>query len=200
MSEEVSAFCWSDELADISDASPERVEGCGGDASELGLELGEGHFDRVEIGTVGRQEEEPGASFGQALGRTVALMDREIVEDDDVALGQCWGELGLDVEIEGDAIHGLVDDPWCGQAMAAQAGDEALSLPMPEGGRGGQPLPTRAAAPQPDHLGVDRGLVDEDDAVRLEPHQGLAARDPELTLLSNVRACAFRCHQRFFYM
>jgi hypothetical protein len=28
----------------------------------MSLEFGEGHFDRIEIGTVGRQEEKPGAA------------------------------------------------------------------------------------------------------------------------------------------
>ena len=199
MSEEVSAFGWGEEITDISDGLPEGVEASGGDASEMGLEFGEGHLDRVEIGTIGRQEEEPGASVGEALGGAAAFVDGEIVEDDDIALRQGRCELGLDVEIECDAIHGLVDDPWCAQPVAAQAGDEALGPPMSERGRGGKPLSAAAAASQPDHFGVDRGLVDEDEPVRLDPHQRLAAYDPETVLLSDVNACAFRRHQRFFY-
>ncbi len=37
--------------------------GSGRDSAQVGLEFGEGHFDRIEIGTVGRQEEEPGAAL-----------------------------------------------------------------------------------------------------------------------------------------
>lgn len=33
----------------------------------MGLELGEGHFDWIEIWTVGRQEEEPGSPVRQTL-------------------------------------------------------------------------------------------------------------------------------------
>ena len=47
---------------------------------------GEGHLDRVEVGTVGRQEQEQGALVLQHLGGFCALVDGEIVEDDDVAL------------------------------------------------------------------------------------------------------------------
>lgn len=107
MSEEVSAFGWGEEITDISDGLPEGVEASGGDASEMGLEFGEGHLDRVEIGTIGRQEEEPGASVGEALGGAVAFVDGEIVEDDDVALRQGRCELGLDVEIECDAMRSM---------------------------------------------------------------------------------------------
>ena len=40
----------------------ESVEGAGTDAAQVGLELGEGHLDRVEVGRVGRQvaERRPG--------------------------------------------------------------------------------------------------------------------------------------------
>ncbi len=57
-------------------------------SAQVGLEFGEGHFDRIEIGTVGRQEEEPGATLpedGLGLG---ALVAGQVVEDDHVALAQ----------------------------------------------------------------------------------------------------------------
>ena len=39
-------------------SSMQFFDGASADAPEMSLELGEGHFDRVEVGAVGRQEEE----------------------------------------------------------------------------------------------------------------------------------------------
>ena len=43
----------------------------------------------------------------------------EVVEDDNVTRLKRGGELGLDVGVEDLAIHGLVDHPRRGQAIAA---------------------------------------------------------------------------------
>ena len=46
------------------------------------LELGESHFDRVEIGTVGRQDENPCAFCPDCRLSGRAFVGGEIVEDD----------------------------------------------------------------------------------------------------------------------
>ena len=40
------ALFWRIECADVADGGDELVEGSGADASEVGFQLGEGHFDR----------------------------------------------------------------------------------------------------------------------------------------------------------
>jgi len=49
------------------------------------LEFGECHFDRVEVGTVGGQEQEPCAFVSEALSGAFAFVAGEIVEDHDIA-------------------------------------------------------------------------------------------------------------------
>ena len=56
--EEVPAFIRREEIADFADGLDELIEGPGSDAPEVRLEFREGHFDRVEIRTAGRQEQE----------------------------------------------------------------------------------------------------------------------------------------------
>lgn len=47
----------------------------------MGFELGERHFDRIEIGTIGRQEEEPCAALPEDGLGFGALVAGEVVED-----------------------------------------------------------------------------------------------------------------------
>ncbi len=196
----VTAFRSAEEAADISDCFPEVIEGSGGGGAQMGLEFGERHLDRVEVGTVGRQEQEPGSFLLEAFGGPCAFVDGEVVEDDDVALREGRRELGLDPGVEGWPVDCLFDHPGRGQAVTAQAGDEGLRSPMAEWGVGVQPRAAPAAAAKPHHLCVDGGLIDEDQAMRFEPHPWLAQVGPDPALGADVLACAFRCHQRFFYM
>jgi hypothetical protein len=58
-------------------------------------------------------------------------------------------------------------------------------------------LPRRSAA-QACELGVGRGFVDEDEAVRHFPHDRQPLRDPDAAELGDVSAIALGCQQRFF--
>jgi hypothetical protein len=51
----------------------------------MGFELGEGVFDRIEVGTVGRQVKQSGAARFDDIPDTGDLMGRQIVHDDDIA-------------------------------------------------------------------------------------------------------------------
>ena len=59
--EVISAFLRGEEIGDFSDGVPQTCYGSLLGLSEQGLEFGEGVLDRVEVGTVGRQEEQAGA-------------------------------------------------------------------------------------------------------------------------------------------
>jgi hypothetical protein len=53
--------------------------------AQMGLELGEDHFDWIEIWTIGRQEQDPCAPGANGLVSGRAFMGRQVVHDDDVA-------------------------------------------------------------------------------------------------------------------
>lgn len=129
-----------------------------------------------------------------------ALMDGEVVEDDDIAPAERGSELRFDPQVEGSAVQGFVDDPWRGERVAAQAGDEGLRVPVAEGRGAKQPLTAPGAATQSDHLGGDGGFVDEDKACRLVTHPDLPLANPHAPRLGHVGAFALRGHQGFFYM
>ena len=79
MLEIIPTFLGLEEVADIADGAPEGVIGSRLGLSQERFELGEGLLDRIEIGRVFRQEQEPGAALGQGLCRTRTFMDAQIV-------------------------------------------------------------------------------------------------------------------------
>jgi len=80
-------------------------------------------------------------------------MDDEVVQDHHVAGLQRRGQLGLDVDVEGRAIHGPVQHPGCGQRPAPQARDEGLGSPVAERSVGDQARSAQASGNHP--LGGD---------------------------------------------
>lgn len=164
----------------------------------MGFEFGEGHFDRIEIGTVWRQEEEPCPSLLEDGLGFFAFMAGEIIENDDITRFESWGELRLDVGLEDSAVHGAIDDPGCGQTIAPQSGDKGLSAPMSEGRMGFQALSAPRPPPQPGHFRGRAGLVDEDKPVWFLAHAGLAALPPDPAFRHHLSAFGFGCQQCFF--
>ena len=101
-----------------------------------GFELGEGHFDRVEVRIVGWQRQEPGPDIAQDFGRFWAFVAGQIVQNEHIAALQGGGKLGLDVEVEQVPVDRAVDQRdierhWFEhngerriQPVVAQGGDE----------------------------------------------------------------------------
>jgi len=90
-------------------------------------------------------------------------------------------ELGLDIDVEGFAVHGAVQNPRGDHPVVRQTCDESLRAPSPEGSRAEQPFADGAAPAQSGDVGLDGSLVDEDQTMRLGAHGRLA-----VTRLSNL--------------
>jgi hypothetical protein len=140
-------------MADLPDGLAEFVDGAHGHGAQMRLEFGEGHFDGIEVGAVGRQKQQPSASLADGLFGGRAFVGGQIVQDDDVALLQRGDELGAHVGLEDRPVDRRVDDPRRGQGAAAQSGDESLSLPMAKGS------PSRVLKKSPEKLLVFRLFV-----------------------------------------
>lgn len=164
------------------------------------LDLGKGHFDWIEIRAIGRQEQKPRSSLFQDFGGFCAFVNGKVIQDDNVTWRERGSQLGLDIGIEGYPVHGVVNDPWGSQTIATQSGDEGLRSPMSKWRIHMQSLTARASTTQAHHLRVHGCFVYENKTMWFQPHHGLALGDPDITIQPNCRACAFRCHQGFFYM
>ena len=95
MTDVVGAFFRGEQVQGASDEIPEGVDGSGLGLPQQFFEFGECHLDRIEIGAVGRQEQEARAGAGDEARRLFVLMARQIVEDHRVALAQRGVSFGL---------------------------------------------------------------------------------------------------------
>jgi len=134
------------------------------DPSELGLELREGHFDGVEVGAVGRQEEEPTPCLPYRPGGVGVLVRCQVVENDHVVWGQFRDQHFFDIGREGGTIHCPLDDPGCDHGIGGEPRDEGLCPPRPEWRVHDQAIPTLCPSPQPGHVRLHRRFVNEDNA------------------------------------
>ena len=126
----VGAFFGRDEVEQVSELSPCCLDGSRLCISHPVLELGEELLDGIEIGTVGRQEEHVGAGLADGAAGGLALVAAEIVEDDDVTLGQRWGENLLGIKRKELAVDRAIDDERRIDAVVSERADEGQGLPM----------------------------------------------------------------------
>lgn len=163
MPEIAGAFLWGEGAQSGSDGAAEAVSAPRGGASDEGLELGEYHFDRVEVWGIGGQEAQLRAARLDGGARLGVLMDAEIVADHDVARGEGWREHLLDPGAKGVAVHGALDQHRGIDPVIAQPGDEGVVAPVPmrDGPDAGGTARRAPAAPR--HLGIKAALIDEDE-------------------------------------
>ena len=93
-----------------TDAPPCGFDGSLVGLSEQCLELGEGLFDRIEVWTIGRQEEQLCADSANGAAHGFSLVATEIVDDDDIAGSELWNECLFDIGQEAFAIDRSVND------------------------------------------------------------------------------------------
>lgn len=156
-------MCW-EVVEQGSDAAP-----CGLDGPLVGLaqqafEFGEHLLDRIEIGRVGRQEEQLDPGRPEQLAHADAFVAAEVVDDDDAAWLEFGDEKLLDPGSEALAIDRPVDHAGRDDAVVLQAGDEGQRLPVSVRHLVDQRLALRAPAVGAGHVGLGPGLLDEDHA------------------------------------
>lgn len=132
------------------------------------------------------------------MGGSFALVEADIVEDDDIAGPKLGRQLRLDPAFEAPAVHRRIDDPRRDHAMTAQAGDEGLGVPLAEGRVCLVALSRGRPAGALGQLGIGGRLVDEDQARQGLGEEALSPSDPQLTRLTDVGALLLAGLQRFF--
>ncbi len=124
------AFVRAEGFEDFADAPPCRVDAALVGFAQQGLEFGEHHLDRIEIGAVRRQEEQMGAGIADGVACRLALVAAKIVEDDDIAGIEGWCQALLDPGGEGNSVDRAIEHEGRDDAVVAQSGEEGQRLPM----------------------------------------------------------------------
>ena len=195
MTEKVGAFGWREACDKFAESVPECVDGSDCPGAQQCFEFGEGQLDWVEIGTVWRQIQQPGAGGLDRLADPGDLVRTEIVHDDDVAVDQRGNQHLLDVGEEQLAIDCAVEHAGGNQAVLAQPGNEGGGVPVPVRYRTNQPFAPFGPAVEPDHIGLGPGFINEDQPARIKRRLALA---PFRTSLRDVRPILLGGPERLF--
>src|SRR4051794_7163872 len=126
----------------------------------------------------------------------MALVARQVVDDDDVARRERRHEDLSHVLQEALAIDGAVEELGGGHAAQPQPGNERGLLAVPVRDRRAQAHSSRRAAVQASHVGGGKALVDEHELRRIEIELGF---EPVLTSLHHVGAVLLGGVQRLLF-
>jgi len=147
----------------------------------------------VQIRRVWRQEPKSGSSRPYCLTDCLGLVAPEVVEDDDVAGLECGDQLLVDPCAETLPIDRAIEDAGSCETIATQGRDEGHGAPVAVRRVTLEPLASCTPAAQRSHIGLDPGLVDEDEPAGIKiGHEAFpassAAGDVSARLLDGEQA------------
>lgn len=146
-------------------------------------------LDRIEVGAIGRQEDQPGASGLDRVSDLTAFMASKVVKHHDVAGPQRRDQHLANISEEAFTVDRPVKDTGCDDAVMAQRRNQGERLPMTVWNLDEQPLPALAPSGQPGHVGFDPGFVDEHEAFAVDqPRQ--AATHQSRRRATSGRSCS----------
>jgi len=113
----------SHQLADVIERARTR-------GAKERLQFRERLFDRIEVGTVGREKSQKRTRLFNRHAHLGLLVGGEIVEHDDIARAQRGRQDLLDVGAEGGGVDRSIEHRRCGQLGGAEGGDHRVRLPV----------------------------------------------------------------------
>ena len=127
-----------DQLADLIEIAWAR-------RAKKRFQFGKGLFDRIEIGAIRRQESEVRARCFNRGANLGLLVDREVVQHDDIAWAERRHQHLLDVGAKRGRVHRAIEHGRGRESVEAQAHDDGVRLPVAAGRVVLQTCPARAA-------------------------------------------------------
>jgi len=130
MADVVRAFSGGEELEGDGHQGQDLIEVPRPGRAQERLQFGEYELDRIEIGTVGRQESELHADRFDRRPNLGLFVDGQVVEDDDIT----WPEDGhqdlLDIRAKTVRIDRAIKDSRRGDGIDTQGGNDRAGFPM----------------------------------------------------------------------
>ena len=122
----------------------------------------EGEFDRMEIGTVGRQKSQVRPRLLDGVTHLRLLVNREVVEDHHIAGLKRRHQHLFDIGEERGTVDRPVKDGRRVEAIEAEGGDDRMRLPMTARRVVVEPRPLRTSTVPPQQIGRDAAFVEKD--------------------------------------
>lgn len=132
------------------------------------FQLGKGLLDGIEVRAVGREEEQVRACGPDRAPHVWALVAAQIVHHDDITASERRDQEPPHIGQEAAPIDRSVEHAWRGDRVTAQRSNERQRLPVSMRHLVDQAIPHSAATVRPGHVGLDPGLVDEDQPPRVK--------------------------------
>lgn len=155
----------------------------------------EGHLDRIEIRAVGRQESDARAGGFDRGAHLRVFVNREIVEDNDIAWPERRDEDLLHVGAKTGVVDGTIEHGRRGDTGRAQRRDDRVGFPMAAGRVIAQPHAAKTASIPAQQIGRDAAFIQKDVVPSVVERQPLA---PAAPLSGDVRSSLLVGMQRFF--
>ena len=122
-------------------------------------------------------------------------MAAEIVHDDDVARLQRWQRDLFDIGAEAFPVDRPVEQAGSREAVVTQRAEEGHRAPVAMWCEAAKTSSFRCPSAQRSHVGLNPGLVDEDEALRIKTS---LPRSPASPSAGHIKAALFKSQQRFF--
>lgn len=152
-------------LEQVCDDVIDSVDGSSVGFPQQRLELRDGLLDRVEVWTVGGQEQQQRTGGADRLGDLATLVAAEVVHDDDITGTQCWHQEIGDIGQETTGVDPSVEHARRGDCVATQRSDEGQSLPVAVRHFIDETLTDRASPVRARHVRLDPGFINKDQAL-----------------------------------
>lgn len=140
----------------------------GGFAHEM-FEFSEDLLNGVQVGAVGRKEQQACTDAPDGASNSRPLVAGEIVHDHHIACRERWDEALFNVILEAVAVDRLIHDAGRVDPVTAQRGKESHGFPMAVGCLGMKPLALGCPASQWDHVRLGPSFVNEDQPSWIKP-------------------------------
>ena len=195
MSEVVATFRATEGWHERADPAAQTTNSPLRDLAQECFKCTERHFDRVKVRRVLRQISQSCASSFDSLLHTENFVGRKVVYHHDVATLERRCQALLDIGHERCSVDRPVEDHRCRHLIMSQSSHEGDRPPFSLRNVADQSLATRATAPEADHIGSDRGLIDKDQSRRIKK---ALLPNPAPTRARHVGAVLLGCPQAFF--
>lgn len=156
------AFVGREELERDRDEAADVLEGARTGGAQERFQFGERQLDRIEVRTIRRKESHEGAHLLDRGPHLWLLVDREVVEDDDIALAQRGDQDLVDVGEERRAINGPIEHRERAKSVKTERGDHRVGLPVTARGVIAESGAARAAAVASEQIGRHATFIEKD--------------------------------------